>query len=431
MISGSILTGSLWLQEIARIELQNYLTIVFPMMLAGCLFMSLQASMTQAATEINKGIKEALLVKGMRRDAFWFAWLIGQGGVTMVAAALAVAALYIFKILENTNVFFTIGLFVVFSLAQTAFGLMIVALMGRDVDPKKCFLAGIIILMLSQGVYFLVEYLMIQKAVGDFWIYLTFTVYIIPFCHVFFHLSDAELLQVFVAEQSPHMFWALGMLVFDCLLYIAIILAVDYAEEAANKASGDTSTEEQAGQPSTGGRGICVRKLVKTYGAPAQCGQPSTIVEAVRGIDLDVPEKNIFALLGHNGAGKTTTIKMLIGSEEPTSGDAWVGGLHVVRDREELRASLGLCPQFDVLYDEMTAGEQLTLYGGMAGLNDADAEQECDRLLALLALTAKKNEPVDTLSGGQKRRISLATALIGNPVRPLRNQDNLRPHFLF
>ena len=67
-------------------------------------------------------------------------------------------------------------------------------------------------------------------------------------------------------------------------------------------------------------QGICVRKLCKTYGQPAQCGQPDTLVNAVQGIDLDVPEKNIFALLGHNGAGKTTTIKMLIGSEEPTSG---------------------------------------------------------------------------------------------------------------
>eukprot|EP01046_Picozoa_sp_COSAG06_P070439 COSAG06_NODE_19707_length_825_cov_6.214876_1_plen_56_part_10 len=52
-------------------------------------------------------------------------------------------------------------------------------------------------------------------------------------------------------------------------------------------------------------QGICVRKLCKTYGQPAQCGQPDTLVNAVQGIDLDVPEKNIFALLGHNGAGKT------------------------------------------------------------------------------------------------------------------------------
>ena len=116
----------------------------------------------------------------MRRDAFWFAWLVGcfhgkntlflgavctilqrsiyqdrlgtnigkklrkgaacvfcrQGGVTIVCAMLAVAALYICQILENTNPFFIIGLFIVFSLAQTAFGLMLVSLGGRDVDPK-------------------------------------------------------------------------------------------------------------------------------------------------------------------------------------------------------------------------------------------------------------------------------------------------------
>ena len=118
-------------------------------------------------------------------------------------------------------------------------------------------------------------------------------------------------------------------------------------------------------------------------------------------------------------AGKTTTINMLIGSVEPTSGDAWVGGLHIVKDREELRSSLGLCPQFDVLYDEMTPAEQLRLYGGMAGLSEEDAAAETDRLLELLKMTFKANEPVRTLSGGQKRRISLATALIGNPRRIL------------
>ena len=110
---------------------------------------------------------------------------------------------------------------------------------------------------------------------------------------------------------------------------------------------------------------------------------------------------------------------MLIGSVEPTSGDAWVGGLHIVKDREELRSSLGLCPQFDVLYDEMTPAEQLRLYGGMAGLSEEDAAAETDRLLELLKMTFKANEPVRTLSGGQKRRISLATALIGNPRRIL------------
>ena len=139
--------------EPARTLLNNYLTIIYPMMLGTCLFMSLQASMTQSATEIERGIKEALLVKGMRRDAFWFAWLLGQGGVTIIAALVTVISLYAFQILETTSFGFMLGLMVVGSIAQTAFGLMIVSMMGRGVEPKKCFILGIIILMVITGVY--------------------------------------------------------------------------------------------------------------------------------------------------------------------------------------------------------------------------------------------------------------------------------------
>ena len=113
--------------------------------------------------------------------------------------------------------------------------------------------------------------------------------------------------------------WAFGMLLFDTVLYIALILYYDYSEEAkSKKSSGSDASGAQAddgdyhvshGQitglktdsAESAAVGIRVRKLSKLYGEPAACGKESTLVHAVKGIDFDVPEKHIFALLGHNG----------------------------------------------------------------------------------------------------------------------------------
>ena len=112
--------------------------------------------------------------------------------------------------------------------------------------------------------------------------------------------------------------WAFGMLLFDTVLYIALILYYDYSEEAKSKKSSGSDASAQAddgdyhvshGQitglktdsAESAAVGIRVRKLSKLYGEPAACGKESTLVHAVKGIDFDVPEKHIFALLGHNG----------------------------------------------------------------------------------------------------------------------------------
>ena len=112
--------------------------------------------------------------------------------------------------------------------------------------------------------------------------------------------------------------WAFGMLLFDTVLYIALILYYDYSEEAKSKKSSGSDASARAddgdyhvshGQitglktdsAESAAVGIRVRKLSKLYGEPAACGKESTLVHAVKGIDFDVPEKHIFALLGHNG----------------------------------------------------------------------------------------------------------------------------------
>ena len=103
---------------------------------------------------------------------------------------------------------------------------------------------------------------------------------------------------------------------------------------------------------------------------------------ATRGVCLKMGESQCFALLGHNGAGKTTTIKMVTGQIEPTAGDALIDGCSVNKETAAVRRVMGLCPQHDILYDELTAREHLCLFGALKGVPQATLDAEIPGLCA-------------------------------------------------
>lgn len=135
---------------------------------------------------------------------------------------------------------------------------------------------------------------------------------------------------------------------------------------------------------------------------------------AVKSVSLNLYSNQITCLLGHNGAGKTTLISMLTGVTEPTAGDATFHGLSLNQDMDELRNSLGICFQHDVLYPEMTVAEHLEFYARVKGFRGALLEQEVISKMAEVGLTDKKDARSDALSGGMKRKLSVAIALLGD-----------------
>ena len=138
-------------------------------------------------------------------------------------------------------------------------------------------------------------------------------------------------------------------------------------------------------------------------------------VRAVDGLDLDVRAGEVYALLGPNGAGKTTTIRMLAGLLRPTQGRIEVLGHEVTPDRPDARRLLGLCPQENVLYPDLTARENLTYLAGLYGVPARERRRRADDLLAKLGLAEKAKARASALSGGMKRRLTVATALIHDP----------------
>ncbi|XP_050230528.1 ABC transporter A family member 1 isoform X2 [Mercurialis annua] len=135
---------------------------------------------------------------------------------------------------------------------------------------------------------------------------------------------------------------------------------------------------------------------------------------AVNSLNLTLYENQILALLGHNGAGKSTTISMLVGLLPPTSGDALMFGKNILRDMDEIRNGLGVCPQHDILFPELTVKEHLELFAILKGVEEDILETAVTDMVDEVGLADKVNTVVSSLSGGMKRKLSLGIALIGN-----------------
>jgi len=138
-------------------------------------------------------------------------------------------------------------------------------------------------------------------------------------------------------------------------------------------------------------------------------------VFAVRGVDLEVDEGEIYGFLGPNGAGKTTTVRMLTTLLLPTGGRATVAGHDVVREARAVRASIGVALQEAALDPLMTGRELIRLQATLQGLPGAEGKRRADDLLERVDLVAAADRRVGTYSGGMQRRLDLAAALVHEP----------------
>jgi ABC-2 type transport system ATP-binding protein len=139
-------------------------------------------------------------------------------------------------------------------------------------------------------------------------------------------------------------------------------------------------------------------------------------IKAVDGIDLDVPEGQIFGFLGPNGSGKTTTVRMLTTLLRPTSGRATVGGLDIARQATAVRRAIGVALQDAGLDDLSTGRELLMLQGHLHEMNGAAAAERAKELLEIVDLIDAADRPIKGYSGGMKRRLDLAAALMHRPM---------------
>ena len=156
---------------------------------------------------------------------------------------------------------------------------------------------------------------------------------------------------------------------------------------------------------SNNGPAIEVSGLVKTFGD----------VRALDGIDLEVPQGTVLGVLGPNGAGKTTAVRVLTTLLKPDAGTARVVGFDVVRDAAALRSQIGLAGQYAAVDENLTGTENLVMVGRLYGSHRVDAKVRAQELLDRFDLVDAAGRLAKTYSGGMRRRLDLAAALVANP----------------
>ncbi|XP_052335102.1 ATP-binding cassette sub-family A member 2-like isoform X2 [Oncorhynchus keta] len=150
---------------------------------------------------------------------------------------------------------------------------------------------------------------------------------------------------------------------------------------------------------------VCIDKLTKVYKTGNKL--------ALNKLSLNLHENQVVSFLGHNGAGKTTTMSILTGLFPPTSGSATIYGHDIRTDMERIRQNLGMCPQHNVLFDKLSVEEHLWFYSKLKGMAEEDIRKEMDKMIEDLELNNKRHSLVQTLSGGMKRKLSVAIAFVG------------------
>eukprot|EP01134_Creolimax_fragrantissima_P005049 CFRG5049T1 len=237
----------------------------------------------------------------------------------------------------------------------------------------------------------------------------------------------------YLAFSAPGIGLPLCVLFLSGFVYFGLLMAIEYNfwlpprepkikdshRDAQAKLSGlyeddeDVLNEEKRVKSGAADNDVVVLKdLSKLYKRKGKKQPPKL---AVDGVTVGMGTSECFGLLGVNGAGKTTTFNMMTGAHPITEGNAIIGGYDVQREMESVRQLIGYCPQFDALIPLMTGRETLRFYGHLRGIPASRLDDAVERMIHRLDLTAHSERACGTYSGGNKRKLSTAMALIGDP----------------
>ncbi|CRK94501.1 CLUMA_CG008006, isoform A [Clunio marinus] len=393
------------------------------------------------AIERESRLKETMRIMGLSNTLHWTGWFTSSFVILLLAFTLVVIILK-FKIisgtalLEHSNIFLIWLLFMIYSIALITFAFLI------SVIFKKATTAGNLgtIIYLATFVFFF----QFRNSFRSMNYFLKF-IYCLPlntglaqvisivydyekakiglqFSNLTSHINSSSfsVLEVMLALLIASILQLLLMIYIEQVFVGTIGIARPWyfplspllrlfkkQKNVRRQSNGEVKNdgEDFEQDPSNIKAGIEIMKLSKYFG-------PSKVVD---NFNLKIFENQITVLLGHNGAGKTTTMNMLTGLITPSSGTAFLNGHDVITNISEARSSLGLCPQHNILIDEMTVAEHIILFCRLKGVKDMrEITEEIDKFANLLEMQDKMNELSKSLSGGQKRKLSIAVALCGN-----------------
>ncbi|XP_047612602.1 ATP-binding cassette sub-family A member 9-like isoform X2 [Phacochoerus africanus] len=410
-------------------------------------------------TKERKKYKDLMKMMGLQDSAFWLSWGLIYAGFIFIASII------ITVIITSTQIIVMTGFMVIFTLFFL-YGLSLITLAFlMSVLLKKSILTSMVVflLVLFWGcVGFTAFYRQLPSPLE--WIFsicspFAFTAGMTQIIRLDYNMNGVVLPDA--SGESYIMIATFSILVFDALLYLVLALYFDKILPYGNerhysplfflKSSScfqhqriDDKVIEKELDPDhpsddyfepiapefQGKEAIRIRNLKKDY-----VKGKHEKVEALKGLVLDVYEGHITALLGHSGAGKTTLLNILSGLSVPTSGSVTIynNKLSAVADLENLSQLTGVCPQVNVQFGFLTVRENLRLFAQIKGIQPQGAEQEVQRVLRDLEMENIQDILAQNLSGGQKRKLTLGIAILGDPQvllldEPTAGSDPLSRH---
>ncbi|XP_027374944.1 ATP-binding cassette sub-family A member 6 isoform X2 [Bos indicus] len=388
----------------------------------------------------RKKYKDLMNLMGLQDSAFWLSWGL------IYAAFIFVTSIIITVIITSTEIIILTGFTVIFTLFFL-YGLSLIALAFlMTVLLKKTILTSLVVFLLTLfwgGVGLSAFYQQLPSPLK--WIFsicspFAFSAGINQIIHLDYTMNGVIFPDA--SGDSYIMIATFSILTFDALLYLALALYFDkilpYGNEShysplfflnsspcfQHRRTGshvtwkDVDPEPAADEycepvaPELHGReAIRIRNVKKVY------KEKTGKVEVLKGLSFDIYEGQITAVLGHSGAGKSALLRILSGSSVPTAGSVTIynKNLSEMQDLEEIRKITGVCPQFNVQFDTLTVKENLRLFAKIKGIQPKDVEQEVQRVLLELDIQNIQDNLATLLSEGQKRKLTIGIALLGDP----------------
>ncbi|XP_045462666.1 phospholipid-transporting ATPase ABCA1-like [Harmonia axyridis] len=387
--------------------------------------------------EKEKQLKESMKIMGLPTWLHWTAWFIQMFiPHLIIVICFTISMKYSIgkaELLEHSDFSLLFVLFLVFSIQAITLSFAVSVFFTKA--NRAASLAGILWIM---G---MVPYIVVRsgnyEGISIFVKYFTCLLAPSAISYAFDVISLFEVRNIGASwsnafetnpENSMNIGGILLMMIFDIFVYIFVTLYVEqiypgefgvpqkwyfpftmeyWTGEKVSISNGRQSTikgEFFEEEPLSLRPGIKIENLCKTFGAN----------DAVKGVSMNLYEDQITVLLGHNGAGKTTTMSMLTGMFPPTKGTATINGYDIRTQIAEVRDSMGLCLQHNVLFDDLTVREHLIFFSKLKGCDGSEVEAEVEKFLQLLSLEDKADSKSKELSGGMKRKLCVGIALCGN-----------------
>ncbi|XP_031417198.1 ATP-binding cassette sub-family A member 5 [Clupea harengus] len=426
--------GSVEVQKFPHALISIYLVLAFTPFVSFLI--------VNVAAEKEHRLKDTMSMMGLYDSAFWLSWgLLYAALVTTMSILMAVISTCT-SLFYHSNFLVIFLLIFLYGISSIFFSFMLTPLFKK---PKFASTVGSMLTVVF-GCLSLFTVLMRDFPQWLVWLLclLSPSAFSIGIAQVVYLEAQGDGAIFSTLTNGPHALYVpLLMLFLDCILYLLLAVYLDqvlpgefgmrrsiiyflkpsywsqrrkhyvevssvYEAEVNGATMGDESIEPVSPEFKKAIRINNIRKVYK---------ETDSTVEALRGFTFDIYEGQITALLGHSGAGKSTLMNILCGICPPTEGSATIYGTPVAEIAEgaEMKQLVGICPQFNIIFDVLTVEEHLRIFAAIKGILPSNIDAEVSKVLKDLDLEKIMDAQAKNLSGGQKRKLSVGIAILGDP----------------